>query len=196
MRSLHLQQAMKEQSAHPIITARLLFSQALVYLAAGKLHQVEHTARHLLQVAQEADLGVSQQFAHWLLGLVYYEWNHIDAAIYHFSIVIANQHQAHFWAVQDALCGLALAYQAQGLGTQAQETSRGLLALVQEQHNIPQLMTAYAFCGRLALLQDEVEQAEQWLEMAGEQEVRGPMTVPGGSARNPCLAVACSKAMR
>ena len=172
---LHLQQAMKEQSAHPIFTARLLFSQALVYLAAGKLHQVEHTARHLLQVAQEADLGVSQQFAHWLLGLVYYEWNHIDAAIYHFSIVIANQHQAHFWTVQDALCGLALAYQAQGSGIQAQETSRGLLALVQEQHNMPQLMTAYAFCGRLALLQSKVEEAAQWLELAGEQDIRGPM---------------------
>ena len=36
-------------------------------------------------------------------------------------------------------------------------------------------MTAYAFCGRLALLQDEVEEASQWLEMAGEQEVLGPM---------------------
>jgi ATP/maltotriose-dependent transcriptional regulator MalT len=172
---LQLQQAMKEQSAHPITTARLFFSQAVVYLAAGKLHQVEHTARHLLQVAQEADLGVSQQFAHWLLGVVYYEWNQIDAAIYHFSVVIANQHEAHFWTVQDALCGLALAYQAQGSATQAQEISRGLLALVQEQHNMPQLMTAYAFCGRLALLQDKVEEAAHWLELAGEQEIRGPM---------------------
>src|SRR5205823_5111969 len=36
-------------------------------------------------------------------------------------------------------------------------------------------MTAYAFCGRLALVQDEVEQAEQWLELAGEQAVLGPM---------------------
>jgi len=71
--------------------------------------------------------------------------------------------------------GLALAYQAQGLHTQAQETARTLLELVQEQHNIRELMIAYAFCGRLALLQDDVEQAEQWLEMAGEQEVRGPM---------------------
>jgi len=172
---LQLQQAMKEQSAHPNFTARLLFAQAWVYLAAGKLHQVEHTARHLLQVAQEADLVVSQQFAHWLMGVVHHEWNHMDAAIYHFSVVIANQHEAHFWVVQDALSGLALAYQAQGSSTQAQENSRGLLALVQEQHNIPQLMTAYAFCGRLALLQDNVEEAAQWLELAGEQEIRGPM---------------------
>ena len=37
------------------------------------------------------------------------------------------------------------------------------------------LMAAYAFCGRIALMQDEGELAEQWLEMAGEQEVRGPM---------------------
>jgi LuxR family maltose regulon positive regulatory protein len=36
-------------------------------------------------------------------------------------------------------------------------------------------MLAYAFCGRLALLQNEVEVASQWLELAGEQEIRGPM---------------------
>ncbi|OLB45481.1 MAG: hypothetical protein AUH05_03165 [Ktedonobacter sp. 13_2_20CM_53_11] len=38
-----------------------------------------------------------------------------------------------------------------------------------------ELVTAYAFQARLALLQDEVEEASQWLEMAGEQEVQGPM---------------------
>ncbi|HEY6411321.1 MAG TPA: LuxR C-terminal-related transcriptional regulator, partial [Ktedonobacteraceae bacterium] len=36
-------------------------------------------------------------------------------------------------------------------------------------------MVAFAFCGRLALLQNEVEEASQWLELAGKQEVRGPM---------------------
>jgi len=50
-----------------------------------------------------------------------------------------------------------------------------LLELAQQQRNVGELMVAYAFCGRLALLQNEVEQASQWLEMAGEQEVRGPM---------------------
>jgi LuxR family transcriptional regulator, maltose regulon positive regulatory protein len=170
-----LNRALRERSTPLNGTARLLLAQAWVYLAAGKLHQVEHTARHLLQVAQEADLAFSNYWAHWLLGVVYYEWNNLDAAIYHFSAVIANQHQAHFWSVQDAMRGLALAYQAQGLGTQAQEAARTLLELVREQHNLRELLTAYAFCGRLALVQDEVEQASQWLDMAGEQEVRGPM---------------------
>jgi LuxR family maltose regulon positive regulatory protein len=170
-----LNNALRERSTPLSGTARLLFAQANVYLAAGKLHQVEHTARHLLQIAQEADLALSQNFAHWYLGVVHYEWNKLDAAAYHFSAVIANQHQAHFWVVQDALYGLALTYQAQGLGTQAQETARTLLELVREQHNIRELLTAYAFCGQLALLQGEVEGASQWLEMAGEQEVLGPM---------------------
>ena len=170
-----LQQALRDHSTHLNSTARLLYAQAWVYLAAGKLHQVEHTARHLLRLAQQAELALSQYWAHWLLGLVYYEWNNLDAAVYHFSAVVANQHQAHFWVVRDAMCGLALAYQAQGLDAQAQETAQGLLELVQEQHNIRELMTAYAFSGRLALLQDEVEQAGQWLELAGEQEVLGPM---------------------
>ncbi len=167
--------ALRERSTHLNVTARLLFAQSWVYLAAGKLHQVEQTARHLLQVAQEAQVPLSQNFAHWFLGVVYYEWNNLDSAIYHFSAVIANQHNAHFWVVEDALRGLALAYQSQGLDSQAQEAAHSLLELVQEQHNMDGLMTAYAFCGRLALLRDDEEQAEQWLEMAGEQEVRGPM---------------------
>jgi LuxR family maltose regulon positive regulatory protein len=80
-----------------------------------------------------------------------------------------------------------LTYQAQGLGTQAQETARTLLELAQEQHSIPELMVVYAFCGRLALLQNEVEQASQWLEMAGKQEVRGPMFF----LEDPPMTAAC-----
>jgi len=170
-----LNNALRERSTHLNSTARLLFAQAWVYLAAGKLHQVELTARHLLHVAQEANIALSQHFAHWFLGIVYYEWNNLDAAIFHFSSVIANQHQAHFWMVQDAMRGLALAYQAQGLDAQAQEAAHTLLELVRKHHNMDELMTAYAFCGRMALVQEDIEQAEQWLEMVGEQEVRGPM---------------------
>jgi LuxR family maltose regulon positive regulatory protein len=170
-----LNKALREPPAQLNSTARLLFALSLVYLAAGKLQQVEHTARHLLRLTQEADLALSQYWAHWFLGVVHYEWNQLDTATYHFSVVIANQHLAHLWAVQEAMCGLAFTYQAQGLSVQAQETARALLELMQGQHNISQLMTAYAFCGQLALLQDEVEEASQWFEMAGEQEVLGPM---------------------
>jgi LuxR family transcriptional regulator, maltose regulon positive regulatory protein len=170
-----LQQALRDQGASRTETARLLFTQALVYVVAGKLHQAEQTARHLLRLAQEADLALSHCWAHWLLGYVHYEWNQLDAAVYHFSAVVANPHQAHFWAVRDARCGLALAYHAQGLDTRAQETVRALLEFTQQQHNLPELLTGYAFCGQLALLQNEVEAAEHWLELAGEQEVLGPM---------------------
>ncbi len=170
-----MQQALRDHSTRLSSTARLLFVQGYMYLALGKLPQVEHTAHHLLHIAREAGLMISQNYAHWLLGLTHYEQNQLDGAAYHFSAVIADQHQAHFWVVQDALCGLALTYQAQGLDIQAQETARTLLEFVQEQHSIPELMVAFAFCGRLALLQNEVEEASQWLEMSGEQEVRGPM---------------------
>jgi LuxR family maltose regulon positive regulatory protein len=171
-----LNNALRAQSAHLNSTARLLFAQAWVYLSAGKLHQVEHTARHLLQTAQHDNLVLSQYFAHWFLGAVHYEWNNLDTAAYHFSVVIANQQHAHYWVVQDALIGLTLAYQAQGLDRRAQETVRTLLELVQEQHNMRELLTVYSFQGKLALLQQEVEKASQWLEMTGEQEAQGPMT--------------------
>jgi LuxR family maltose regulon positive regulatory protein len=172
-----LQEALRDHWTHLTSAVRLLFAQALVFLAAGKLHQVEHTAGHLLQLAQKADLAMSQMWAHWLLGLVKYEWNNLDAAVTHFSIVVANQHQAHSWAVQEAMYSLAFAYQAQGRDGEAQKTARALLDFVQDQHNLRDLLTASAFCGRLALLQDEVEEASQWLGMAGEQDVLvGPMT--------------------
>jgi LuxR family maltose regulon positive regulatory protein len=170
-----LQQALRDPSANRNNVAFLLRAQSRVFLAAGKLHQVEQASRHLLRLAQEADLALSQNLAHWLLGVVYYEWNKLDAAVYHFSAVSANRHLAHFWVAREALFGLAFAYQAQGLDTQAQETARALLEWVQEQHNMGEFMLAYAFCGHLALLQDEVEEASQWLEMAGDQEVPGPM---------------------
>jgi len=171
-----LQQALTDHALSINSTARLLFAKAWVYLAAGKLHQVEHTARHVLHIAQKADLALSQYYAHWMLGVVYYEWNDLERAVYHFSAVIANQHQAHFWMVQDAMHGLALAYEAQGMSTQAQETARALLEVVQGRNNMRELLTSYAFCGRLALLQNNVEEASQWLELAGDQEVQGPMT--------------------
>ena len=170
-----LQQALRDPSANRNNVAFLLRAQSRVFLAAGKLHQVEQASRHLLRLAQEADLALSQNLAHWLLGVVYYEWNKLDAAMYHFSAVSANRHLAHFSIAREALFGLALASQAQGLDTQAQETARSLLEWVQEQHNMGEFMLAYAFCGHLALLQDEVEEASQWLEMAGDQEVLGPM---------------------
>ncbi len=170
-----LQQALRDQSTRRNDTARLLFAQVLVYLVAGKLHQAEHTARHQLRLAQGTDLILSQHFAHWLLGVVHYERDKLDAAVYHFSAVLANQHLANLWAVRDAMCGLALAYQAKGLGKEAQETARALLELVQEQHNMGELMAAYAFRGQLSLLQDEVEEASRWLELTGEQEALSPM---------------------
>jgi len=71
--------------------------------------------------------------------------------------------------------GLALTYQAQRLVKEAQETAHTLLEFVQEQHNMHELMIAYAFQGQLALLQNEVEKASQWLEMVGDQDVLGPM---------------------
>ena len=172
---LALQRTLQDHSTKLNSTARLLFAQAYMYLAMGKLPQVERTARHLLNIARESELVISQNYAHWLLGLVRYEQNQLDEAAYHFSAVITDQHQAHYWVVKDALCGLALTYQAQGLDLQARETARTLLELVQEQHSIPELMIVFSFLGRLALLQNKVEEASQWLEMAGEQEVRGPL---------------------
>src|SRR5207244_10005652 len=62
-----------------------------------------------------------------------------------------------------------------GAGSRAHETTEALLDWVQGQHNLPQLLTTYAFCGELALLRGEVESAQQWLELAGEQEVLGSM---------------------
>jgi LuxR family maltose regulon positive regulatory protein len=170
-----LDKQLRSHAQQPVSAARLLIAQGLVYLAAGKLHQAKQTARYLLQISREGRLTLSQNYAHWLLGVVHYERNVLDEAVYHFTLVITNAHFVNFWAVQDAMCGLALAYQAQGLRTQAQQAAQVMLSWVEAQHNIEELKAAYAFCAQVALLQDEAEQASQWCELAGEQEVLCPM---------------------
>jgi LuxR family maltose regulon positive regulatory protein len=172
-----LQEALLDHATQASSTARLLFSQALVFLAAGKLHQVEHLAQYFLRLAQQADLTVSEAWGHWLLGVVQYEWNHLDAAVSHFSAVLAKRYHVHSWTVQEAMYGLALTYQALGLDREAQKVTRDLLDFVQEQHSQRDLLVAYAFCGQLALVQDEVEKASPWQALAGKQEeLVGPMT--------------------
>ncbi len=172
---MELDKKLRSHAQHPDSSAHLLIAQGLVYLAAGKLHQVEQTARHLQQIAREGGLSLSQNYAHWLLGVVHYERNVLDEAIYHFTVVITNAPFVNIWAVQDAMYGLALAYQAQGLSTQAKQAAQAMLRWVEEQHNLEELKAAYAFCAQLALLQDEVEQASQWCELAGGQELLCPM---------------------
>lgn len=172
---MELDKGLRSHAQHLASAAHVLIAQGLVYLASGKLLQVEQTARHLLLIAREGGLTLSQKYAHWLLGVVYYERNLLDEAIYHFSVVITNKHLVNFWAVQDAMYRLALAYQAQGLSTMAQEAAQAMLRWVEEQHNMEELKASYAFCAHLSLLQDKVEQASQWCELAGEQEVLGPM---------------------
>jgi LuxR family maltose regulon positive regulatory protein len=171
-----LNNALREQSTNLNGAARLLFAQASIYLNAGKLQQVEQTSRHLLRLAQDANLAMSQYWAHWLLGYVHYEWNQLNAAEYHFSAVVTNVQSAHRWTVREAMYGLALVYQAQGLRTEAKETTDDLLELLRGQNNICDLLGAYSFQAQLELLQDEVESAVQWVEMVGEQWVLDPMT--------------------
>jgi ATP/maltotriose-dependent transcriptional regulator MalT len=172
-----LQEALLDHAIQRSSTVRLLFAQAMVFLAAGKLHQLEHIADHMLQVAQQADLVMSIGWAHWLLGLVQYEWNNLDEAVSHFSVVVENRYQTHSWAVQEAMYGLTLAYQAQGREVEAQKVTRDLLDFVQEQQSQRDLLVAYAFYGQLALLQEGVEAAEPWLLMAEDkEELVGPMT--------------------
>ena len=172
---VELNTILRTQSAHLSNSAHLLFAQALIYMNAGKLQHVEQTAQHLLRLSQEADLPLSQSWAHSLLGYVHYEWNNLDMAAHHFSAVVADQQRAHHWAAQEAMYGLALVYQAQGLHAQAKETTDALLEFVQRRNSISYLAPIYAFYAELALLEDDGESAERWLEMAGEQWALGSL---------------------
>src|SRR5258708_28906374 len=71
--------------------------------------------------------------------------------------------------------GLAFVYQAQKLHNRVKETTDTLLELLQGQNNICDLLAAYSFQGQLALLQDEVDSAEQWIEMVGGHWALGSM---------------------
>ena len=159
-----------------VVRARALESLCHIFGIACRPIEQERAARALLKLAQEHRLDVSAAWAHRHLGSSYYERNDLAAAIRYFSLVVEQRYLAHFSCARDCFIGLALAYQAQGRGDEAEAVAAALQAFNVDR-GLANLPEVDSFQARLAYLRGDTGRALQALE-----RVQPALTVPAMNA--------------
>lgn len=176
MQTLRL--ALEPHLAYPsTFSTRLLFALTLMDYLAGALTRLQQTAQEFCQVATQAKLGISIAWAHYLLGVVYYELNELATAAHHFTAVVELRYSVHALAAHNGRMGLALTYQAQGQFEQAQQQIVALQQFHQETHNLAFLPATDSLQARLALQQGNRQFAVRWAQIASPAPIREPLLV-------------------
>lgn len=142
---------------------RLLFTLCLIYLQAGQLEQVEQTARLLLQQAKQSELNVMQGWGYFLLGLVHYQWNHLDLAGQYFDEIVAKNYRMHSLTMRNGIIGAALVHLAAGRQAEAWRMVELLSQLIMEQNGRLDETTQSLQAKLLSAVGDEAE-AQRWAD--------------------------------
>jgi LuxR family maltose regulon positive regulatory protein len=139
-----------------------LGSRALIHLNAGELAEAAGVAEHLLALfdssqAHPAWSGVGivdiwRGWAHYILGLMCYEHNELEAAEGHWKAVVALRYRLNPGAYQAGLIGLTLVAQAQGATAQALAYAQAAREFALELHSLAFLGFAEALKMRLDLM--------------------------------------------
>jgi len=95
-------------------------------LLAGELPQMQQTTQKFLMFAAENKNANAIVAANWVSGLLHYEWNNLDAAEYHFSVVMDHRYSSNFAASFNSMLGLIRISQVQGELANAQMMIDGL----------------------------------------------------------------------
>ena len=103
---------------------RAWFGLLLVHRQAGNFTECEARADQMLALAERHDLPVAAGWARLFLGWIAYEHDELEAAIAHFSAIVADHLRVHLSCAVEGMLGLALAYQAKGMTFEADNTMR------------------------------------------------------------------------
>jgi LuxR family maltose regulon positive regulatory protein len=111
-----------EQAGQPDVrTLRLFLGLCGVYHNEADLPNLLATATTYREVALRMQRGISEAWAHFLLGWAHYYRNDLASAAEYFGFVVESPYQAHGKAAVDSFIGLALTRAALGQTEAAQE---------------------------------------------------------------------------
>jgi LuxR family maltose regulon positive regulatory protein len=142
-----------------LMFARTLASLMRLEAFLGNLQESQQAAADLLRLASEQGFWSHVSWANYQLGAIAYELNDLDAAVEHFTAVVADPHNAHTTPLREGTFGLALTQRARGFEAQAQQALDRLQAFLQETANLEQLTQVRAFQSHLSSVQDGVMEA-------------------------------------
>ncbi|TAH50142.1 MAG: hypothetical protein EYC68_14930 [Chloroflexota bacterium] len=178
-----LSNAVEQERVQPsVITLRSFLGLAIISLVDADLPRLQQFAQTLLWNATQQKLSNSIAWAHYMLGVLHYEWNELDAATQHFASAVQMRYAINTRVMHEVMTGLTLSYQARGEHDNANETATALIEFDRAREFSDGLEEAYSLQAQLALLQGDVETAQQ--------HIAPPRTQP----RTPLLWIQVSRA--
>jgi LuxR family maltose regulon positive regulatory protein len=173
-----LREALESQQAQPsTFVSRMFFALTFVHYLGGELLSMHQMAQDLLQVATQGDLALTRGWAHYLLGIVHYEWNELEIAAQHFAALVALRDRIHVLTIHHGWLGLAWTQQAQGRFDQVQQQVDELLHFHREMNHLSFLPITHSFQARLALQQGDGTAAWRWAQAANLRPPQEPLAL-------------------
>ena len=142
---------------------RLLQTLVLNALQAGQFETAQRTAQVMLRQSIQNGETLSQGWAHYLLGTIYYHWNDLEAAERHSAATVDMRYTTQLLVARSGTIGLALVYQAQGKNAAALAVVDDLANFELELYGREKTSTTAARA-RLLFLQGDLDGADQWSE--------------------------------
>lgn len=199
---LHTALAVEKLQRRPTLMI-LLGGLAIFHLHAGELANVIDIARQAVVAVDEFDSPTAWQgiglvetwyaWAHYLLGMVYYEQNELVTAAHHWQQVETMRYRTNPSVYQGSLLGLALIAQAKQAPDAALAYAETAREFVTEIRRPSLLAISASFEVRLALLNGQTADAvrrTQEIETAASQGVAIGMELPPLTRIRALLAVA------
>ena len=146
------------------LLSRLILGRSLHYMLSGELTKVMQDIRYVKLLSGQPGLTLPQHWGEYLLAACHFLHNDLEAALPYFATSLEHRYSIHSGAAVDAMIGQALSQQALNMPATASETVALLLEFTHDIHDPRFRILAESCQARLALAQNDLESAVQWLQ--------------------------------
>ncbi len=140
----------------------VLESLGFIYLNSGQLDKARQITQVLVQGSIHSGLTLMKLWGFWILGLVCYYRNELEAAGEYFTQIYENRYIAQISPFRDAVAGLALIHQIHGKNAEALQLVETISQFDLEQNGCEDNRTQ-SLRAHIMLLQGDLEGAGNWL---------------------------------
>jgi LuxR family maltose regulon positive regulatory protein len=146
----------------------VLESLGFIYLNSGQLDKARQITQVLVQRSIHSGLALMKLWGYWILGVVCYHKNELEAAAQYFTQIFENRYIAQISPYRDAVAGLALLYQLKGESSEALQMVNSISQFDMDQSGSEDYRTR-SLHARIMLLQGDLEGASNWLHTLPDQ---------------------------
>ena len=151
----------------------VLETLGFIYLNSSQLDKARQITQVLVQRSIHSGLTLMKLWGFWILGVVSYYRNELEAATHYFTQIFENRYIAQISPYRDAVAGLALLHQLKGESFEARQMVDSISQFDLEQGGSEDNRTR-SLRARIMLLQGDLEGASNWLHTFPDQLVDQP----------------------